>query len=601
MLDPLITQADAPFLQQLTPAAPILLAGVLAALIPVHAVRKALMLIAPVLALALWYGAELGLYGVLEVARFELVTFRYDGLARVFGLVFIIATFLNGLFALHERSPVQDSASLLYAGAGVGAVFAGDLITLFLFWELAALTSVFLIWARRSQASTEAGLRYLAIHVGSGVLLLAGTIVLGVSTGAIQIGLTDAAGDPVISRLPFNALDPTTLGGGLILLAFGVKCAFPFLHNWLQDAYPKATVTGAVVLSAFTTKMAIYALARGFAGFEPLIYIGAIMTMFPVFFAVIENDLRRVLSFSVNNQLGFMVCGVGLASAGTAGAAMALNGVAAHAFADVIFKGLLFMSMGAVLHRTGTAKASELGGLYRTMPFTAIFCIIGAASISALPLFSAFVTKSLILAAAAEQGRWLVWLMLLFASAGVLEHAGIKIPFFAFFSHDSGRRPKEAPANMLWAMGIAAFICIYIGVRPEVLYGLLPLEMDYHPYSLDHVITQSQLVLAATFAFVILFRFGLYPPERRVTILDFDWVYRRAGYAVARWSAAFAGLLAGHAQTLLIAAGRGVDRRVHAVFSPAGALNRAVPEGAFAVWTVLILGVAILVAYLAPL
>lgn len=585
MID-VVNAHDAGLLQNLSPAVPILAAGALAALTPVHAARKALMLIAPALALVLWFTAEHGVYGVIDVAGFELSTFRYDKLAGIFGLVFIIATFLNGLYALHDRSRLQDAASLLYAGAGIGAVFAGDLVTLFIFWELAALTSVFLIWARGTQASTNAGLRYLAIHVASGVLLLAGAVTVFQETGS----------------LAFDALDPTTLGGGLILGAFGIKAAFPFLHNWLQDAYPKATVTGAVVLSAFTTKMAIYALARGFAGYEPLIYIGAAMTIFPVFFAVIENDLRRVLSYSINNQLGFMVCGVGLASASLPSGHLALNGVAAHAFADVIFKGLLFMSMGAVLHRTGTTKASELGGLYKTMPFSALFCMIGAASISALPFFSAFVTKSMIIAAAGEQGRWLVWLMLLFASAGVLEHAGIKIPFFAFFAHDSGRRPKEAPGNMLLAMLIAAVLCVAVGSFPNaVLYGFLPFPVeDYQAYSIDHVLTQTQLVLAATFAFVLLYRLGIYPPERRVAILDFDWVYRKLGYGLVRWGAAIMARLAGHAREGLIAEGARTDRRLHAVFSPAGALNRAVPNGALALWTVLILGVAILVAYFAP-
>jgi multicomponent Na+:H+ antiporter subunit D len=584
MLERLIDGGDVAWLGQLTPAAPILLAGALAALTPSHLARKALMLAAPAVALLLWLQASYGAFGALDVIGFELVTFRYDGLSRVFGLVFVIACFLNGIYALHHRSRLEDAAALIYAGAGLGAVFAGDLITLFVFWELAALSSVFLIWARGTTASTAAGLRYLAIHVGSGVLLLSGVALHYVATESIM----------------FTTLDPGTPGGALILLSFGIKCAFPFLHNWLQDAYPKATVTGAVVLSAFTTKMAVYALARGYAGFEPLIYVGAVMTLFPVYFAVIENDLRRVLSFSINNQLGFMVCGVGLAGTGVVGGELALNGVAAHAFADVIFKGLLFMSMGAVLYRTGTAKASELGGLYKTMPFTALFCMIGAASISALPLFSAFVTKSLILAAAAEQGRWLVWLMLLFASAGVLEHAGIKIPFFAFFAHDSGRRPAEAPGNMLWAMFIAAVLCIYIGVRPDALYGLLPHDMNYRPYTFDHVITQSQLVLAATFAFVLLYRFGFYPPERRVTILDFDWVYRRAGTSLFAWFGAVAVLMAVRAQALLSDLASRIDRRLHELFSPAGAVSRAIPAGALAVWTVLLLGAAILVAYLSP-
>ncbi len=291
--------------------------------------------------------------------------------------------------------------------------------------------------------------------------------------------------------IAFNRLGLGTTAEALILLALGVKCAFPLLHNWLEDAYPEATVTGTVFLSSFTTKVAIYALARGYAGTEILIPIGAVMTAFPIFYAVIENDLRRVLSYSMNNQLGFMVVGIGI------GTDLALNGAVAHAFADILFKGLLFMSMGAVLFRVGTIKGSELGGLYKSMPWTAGFCMVGAASISAMPLFSAFVTKSMIMSEAMDKGYFWVWLTLLFASAGVVEHAGIKIPYFAFFAHDSGKRCKEAPANMLTAMAISAALCIAIGSLPSVFYTLLPYNAAYQPYTLEHVVTQIQLLLFA--------------------------------------------------------------------------------------------------------
>ena len=312
-----------------------------------------------------------------------------------------------------------------------------------------------------------------------------------------------------------------SLGTWLIFLSFGMKCAFPLLHNWLQDSYPAATVTGTVILSAFTTKLAVYALARGFAGTEILIYIGAVMTLFPIFFAEIENDLRRVLAYSLNNQLGFMVVGIGV------GTELALNGTASHAFAHILYKALLFMSVGAVLFRTGTSKASELGGLYRTMPRTAMFCLVGAASISAFPLFSGFVTKSLILDATAVEHYPVIWAVLVFASAGVLSHSGIKIPYFTFFAHDSGLRPKEAPIHMQLAMGITAFFCVAIGVYPEPLYALLPYEVEFHPYTTSHVVGQLQLLCFALLAFAVLMRTGIHPPEIRAINLDTDWVYRR--------------------------------------------------------------------------
>ena len=467
--------------------------------------RALLLLGVPVVGLVVILSYAMGSHAVISVIGFDLTFMRVDKLSLIFSIIFSIAAFLSGLYAWHVRDTVQQVATLAYAGSAIGGVFAGDLISLFLWWEGTAVASVFLIWARRTPAAYATGMRYLIIQVLSGVLLLAGLLVHYQDTGSIA----------------FEHLGLVSVGTWLILLSFGIKCAFPFMHNWLLDAYPAATVTGTVVLSAFTTKMAVYALARGYAGTEVLIYIGAVMTLFPIFFAEIENDLRRVLAYSLNNQLGFMVVGVGI------GTELSLNGTAAHAFCHILYKSLLFMSVGAVLYRTGTSKASELGGLYKTMPVTMVCCLIGAASISAFPLFSGFVSKSLILDASASNGYYLVWLALLIASAVVLSHSGIKIPYFTFFAHDSGKRPAEAPIHMRVAMIITAALCVIIGIFPGLLYGLLPYDIDYQPYTVDHVLVQFQLLLFALFAFVFLMRSGLHPPEIRATNLDSDWVYRK--------------------------------------------------------------------------
>ena len=567
-----------------SPAWPVIIAGLLAAAFPLHTVRKGLALLAPVLALGLWFNAPSGdhLGGIIELGGFTLETFRFDGLSRIWGLIFIIAAFINGLYGLHEKDRIADAAGLIYAGAGLGAVFAGDLLSLFVFWELTAISSVFLIWGARNNAAYKAGLRYLAIHVLSGVLLLTGAVIRASETGSWAFDET---------------LSIETLGGFLIFIAFGIKCAFPFLHNWLQDAYPKATITGAVVLSAFTTKLAVYALARGYAGTEQLIWIGAIMTAFPVFFAVVENDLRKVLSYSLNNQLGFMVVGIGV------GTELAINGAAAHAFVHIIYKALLFMSMGAVLLRVGTVKASELGGLFKSMPATTVFCLIGAASISAFPLFSGFVAKALTLAAVAQDGHWVVWLVLVFASAGVLEHSGIKIPYFAFFSHDRGHRVREAPANMLMAMGIAALICVYLGVNYGVLYELVPFPeaaLHYEPYTFDHIVGQMQLLLGAMFAFAFLVRMKWYPDEKRGVNLDTDWFYRRFLADGISWGHAMFGRFWAFIGNLVSGFRSRTGGKLFEVFSPIGALSRDIPSGLLAIWTSALLAIVLLIAYLAP-
>ena len=479
-------------------------AGLLAPLVPAS-IRPAFLLLAPAAEFAHLLALAPGMTLRSEVFGFALEWVRVDRLSLAFGYIFAIAACLNAIFAWHVRSRLEPSAAMVYAGAAMAAVFAGDLLTLFLYWELTALAAVLVIWAGGSERAFQAGFRYIVIQLASGMLLAIGAALHYSETGS----------------LAFGAIGLDQPGGVLLLLAFGVKCAFPLLHNWLQDAYPEATATGTVLLSAFTTKLGIYALARGFPGTEMLIWIGTAMAAFPIFYAVIENDLRRVLAYSMNNQLGFMVVGVGL------GTEMSLNGTVAHAFADILFKGLLFMSMGAVLFRTGTVNGTNLGGLYKSMPWTTGFCIVGAASISAFPLFSGFVTKSLIMAATAADGRLVEWLILLFASAGVFHHAGIKIPYFAFFAHDAGIRCKEAPANMLIAMGIAAALCIGIGVFPDLLYRILPFAMTYEPYTASHVVAQLQLLVFSALAFAVLMRTGIYPPELRSLNLDFDWFYRR--------------------------------------------------------------------------
>ena len=497
--------AVAEILLPLNPGIWLIVGALIAVLLP-QTLSRWFAVILPVFLIAFLFSLNLDNYGTISFFDYSLETFRLDALSRIFGLIFLIASALGNLYALGDDvDKLQRSAALAYAGGAIAAVFAGDMITLFIFFEVAAVASVFLIWAGRTERAFSAGMRYLIFQIGAGVILLAGLLIHVSVTGSID----------------FDKLGLEAPGGILILIAFGIKSAFPLVHNWLQDAYPEATISGTVILSGFTTKLAIYALARSYAGTEILIWIGAVMAIFPIFYAIIENDLRRVLTYSLNNQLGFMVVGIGI------GTEMALNGTVSHAFVHILYKALLLMSMGAVLLRTGTCNGSELGGLVKTMPWTAAFCIVGAASASAFPLFSGFISKSMIITAAGEQGYWIIWLILLFASAGVLYHSGIRIPYFAFFSEDKGHRVKEAPWPMLVAMGAAAFLCIIIGVFPAPLYAMLPFSVDYVPYTAYHVINQLQLLMFAALAFTVLKLIKIYPSDTRGINLDTDWVYRK--------------------------------------------------------------------------
>ena len=557
------------------PFLPFLIAAVLAAFTKGH-LRSAIMLLAPVIGGLHLLGLETGTVVEYQLMELTLIPYRVDALSLLFGYIFHIGAFIAVLYSIHLKDTLQHVTGLLYAGSAVGAVFAGDLFTLFVFWEILGLSSAFLIWAARDERSVAIGIRYLVFQVLSGVLLMAGALWFWLETGSLE----------------FGEIGLGVSGGLLIFFAFGIKCGFPFLHNWITDGYPAATATGTVFLCCFTTKVAVYAMARGFPGTEALIYIGAFMACYPIFFAVIENDLRKVLAYSMINQLGFMVCGIGV------GTALALNGAVAHAFNDVLFKGLLFMSMGAVLYVTGRTKASELGGLYKKMPITATLCIVGAITISAFPLVSAFISKSMVMSALIEEGHGIVWMFMLFASAGVLEHAGIKIPYFAFFAHDQNIPAREAPRNMLAAMSIAAVLCVAIGVFPAMLYSILPYDADYHAYDMTHVLTQLQLLAFAILGVVFLHRSGRYPAEVPSVNLDAEWVYRRLFpriyHTLVRALAAVGSFLRRPLDRWSLGLMMGLTR----THGPQGTLARTWPTGSMVLWVAVLLLVYLLLDFL---
>lgn len=530
--------------------------------------RAGWVLALPALAFAHTLGLASGEHATLGLFDLELTTLRVDSLSLAFGYVFLVGLFIGAIYQMHVPDALHPTATLIYAGSALGAVFAGDLVTLFLFWEGTSIASVFLVLAARTKRALAVSVRYLVMQVGSGVLLLAGAMIHLAETGSIA----------------FDSLNVTGAGGTLFLLAFGIKAAFPLLHGWLKDAYPEATVTGTVILSMFTTKLAIYALARGFAGTEILVPIGVVMAVFPVFWALMESDFRRVLAWGLNSQLGFMVVGIGI------GTDLSVNGAVAHAMCSVIYQGLLFMAMGAVLFRTGAAQGEALGGLARRMPWTFAFYLVGAASIAAFPLFSGFVSKAMIVSAAGyEQLMW-VWLALLFAGAATFVYAGLRIPFAAFLG-EPGRNGevREAPTNMLVAMGIAAALSIGVGVYPEMLYALLPRDYGYAPYTGEHVLTQLQLLGLAALVFVALWRTGLFPSDRLAAHLDPDALVRRPLRRLA--DGALTGVLAGwdRATGQGQAATASLARALSSWHGPTGALARTRPSGSMAFWMTLML------------
>ncbi|MHC8441630.1 MAG: Na(+)/H(+) antiporter subunit D [Candidatus Eutrophobiaceae bacterium] len=434
---------------------------------------------------------------------------RVDALARVFLTVFCLAVFAGALFAARLASRLEIGTAFVYAGAAMGAVIAGDLLTLFVFWELMAIASTLLIWSSGSNSSYASGMRYALIHLLGGVLLM-----IGIAGHALER-----------ETLEFVYIGTRDWHSWFILAGFLINAGAPPLSAWIADAYPESSPGGMVFLSAFTTKTAVYVLLRGFPGTEILVDIGLFMVFYGIIYALLENDMRRILAYSIVNQVGFMICGIGI------GTTMALNGVAAHAFTHIIYKALLLMSAGAVLHATGKRRCSDLGGLVHAMPFTCLCGCIGALAISSFPFTSGFVSKSMVTQASADEHMLYVWLLLQAASAGVFLHAGIKFPWFVFFQKDSGLRPPEAALEMKLAMGFFALLCIVPGIFPELLYQMLPWPVAYEPYTAAHVLAQLQLLLFSGLAFFLMLGWM----KRTVTIsLDLDWIWRRLLFSAAQ-------------------------------------------------------------------
>lgn len=492
-----------------TPALPLFAAAIILAFVRGW-LRSAVMLLAPLVALWLVWGAPDTSPSIGAYLGYDLILVRGDSLSRWFGTIFAVMAFASGLFALKQESRLEVAAGQAYAGGALGVVFAGDVLTLFAFWEVMALASTAIVWSA-GPAARSAGMRYLLVHLLGGVFLMIGLA-----------GEVHATGTTVFTTM---ALDSPARW--MILIGFLINAGAPPLSAWLPDAYPRASYSGMVTLSAFTTKVAVFALLRAFPGADVLIWVGLFMVFYGIIQALLANDIRRILAFSIINQVGVMLAGIGI------GTALSLDGAASHAFASILYTALMLMAAGWVLKATGRSRLTELGGLFRSMPITAACGVIGAMSISGLPLTVGFVTKAMIGTAAAREHLALVWYLMIAAAAGVVLYAGLRFSWFVFFQRDSGLRPPDPPWHIRLAMVLLAALCLVLGMVPDLLYAFLPYGSTYTPYDGAHIVSQMQIVLFAALAFVLLIR-TLRPTA--TTTLDTDWLYRRVGLMAWRWT-----------------------------------------------------------------
>ena len=517
-------------IQWIHPGAVVCLGGFLIPFIPWRKVKLAYFLALPLAGLTILILTSSGLFGPIPpwpeslhkfnipFLQYTLEVGRINKLSMFFGYVYVIAAFCMNIYALRAKNDWEHVAAMIYVGAALGAVFSGDFFTLFFCLEVMSWAPFFLILFRGTRKAMGAAIRYILWHHFSGVLILAGVLLHIQNTGSIEF-----------VHMPWG-WGGEYLGYNLMLLGFITNAATVPFHSWLPDTYPEATPSGSIYMTAFTTKTAVFCLITTFSGVPLLMWMGAISAVVAVFLAVLENDGRRLLSYHIVSQVGFMVAGVGL------GTEMAINGAAAHAFCHIIYKGLLYMGAGCALVVAGTSKFDRLGGLYKYMPISFWLTVIGGLSISGFPLFSGFISKTMTIEASELLHKTTIFLMLEGASIGTFLCNVLKLPRNIWLqgmeeppSEIRGRLKDSAintPINMLIAMGILAFLCIFLGLYPKLLYDMLPYPVEFVPYTITRVFSVAQMYMFTFLGFWFLRRWLVGHPTY---VLDSDWLVRIPG------------------------------------------------------------------------
>ena len=478
--------------------------------------RKPLSIIAP--ATATWaffmMTEESSLpYELAPYIKMEFI--HLDSLAWTFMLVFCIIAVLNGIYGIGIQHRYECGMSMVYAGSVMGVILAGDCLSLIFFWEISAFASMYVVYCKHDRASARASFRYILMHAFGGNMLLAGLIIYMFHYGNTLGHLSECVGEPCF---------------WLIAVGIAVNAAIPPLHAWLPDAYPESTATGTVYLSSFTTKAAIYLMLRMMSGLTDLVWIGAIVAIYGACMAIMENGIRRLLAYHIVSQLGMMIAAAG------AGEAIGIDAATAHAFTNILFKGVLMMGAGAVIYATGRSNITELGGLAKKMPVTAVCFLISSLAIAGLPGLSGFVSKALIMDAIHEAGYTVPALLLTAGGVGTLLSITLKINYFVFFGPCEDEKVSEVtrkiPFSMKLAMILGTAATIAIGVFPQKFYSLMPYSTIVEPYHMGHVLEYIAIFIGGSIPFFLYIK--KMKPHEEITV-DFDWFYRKPFNTLIQW------------------------------------------------------------------
>jgi len=400
---------------------------------------------------------------------FDVVLLNVDQFSAMMGLVVGFLATAAVIYAYSSEAPRWLTAfALTYVASTIGTIYAGDWLTVIFFWELMAVTSTLLVWQYGGDA-VRAGYRYAIFHGVGGTILLGAVVVHFANAGTFLFAETGIHASAAV----------------LAAVGIGINCGFVFFHTWIPDTYPRPHIAASVFLSVFTTKTAVYVMYRAFPeGGWWLAYLGGFMAVYGVFFALLQYDPRRLLSYHIQAQVGYMLAGIGLATLGGEWGQFAVAGGFAHLFNNVLYKSLLFMVCGVVIYRTGSNYIKEMGGLWKVMPVAFLIYLVGAASITAVPGFNGYVSKGLVLDATEQiSGNYpllfgydLLWWLLMIGAVGTFM-SFIKLGYYIFFHGEAkpGHRGlADAKPLQTVGMSMAAVACVVLGVVYTAQLDLLP-------------------------------------------------------------------------------------------------------------------------------
>lgn len=498
----------------LNPGFVLILIGLLVLAAP-RGARGPMMAGAALLALALLLYRDFGAVVTGTQMGLRVIALNLDALNRIFGIAMLIVLISLGIYSRARRSRYEDAAILMLAGGSVSALFVGDFIFLVAAAALAGLAAAWTVFASPLPGADAAGVRLLIWGGLEGLLFLIG----------VALHLTANQGSIELTRL-----DAGTISGACIFAALMIRVGAPMAHVWFKDVVSHASPTGGAALSSFTTILGVYALARLFPA-EPLLTpIGAAMIAIGAFYTAGEDDLRRAGAYAMMAQVGVCLALIGI------GSPLALGAAEGHAFTAMLAFATLQMALGGLVERTGAARLSHLTAMARVMPVSAFLVLMAGLATAGAPGFALYATHTVALEASAQWELRALWAMIAGLS-GVLFVCLALRPALAANRATSGLAVRdEAPFTMLLGAGLAAFLCVSIGLAPRWLYDLMPAELEFRPFDAELVAPQLELLGVAGLVFMALRMRGAAPKRQPARLLDIDALYRGPLAAAGRWT-----------------------------------------------------------------